>query len=124
MKIFLTLMLWFGFCCAGLLIILGAVYVYPSFEKPKYEIAVQPIIPDSLKSEQAHWIQETVRAASQNTMTGRVTNPERILEVTQKISIMLFARPCDGLLYNDKFIPYNSLTIYQKNIFDSIIVKK
>lgn len=124
MKLFLTLMLWFGFCCAGFLIIWGGIYIYPSFKHPRYEIAVQSIIPDSLKSTQAHWIQETIRAANQNTMNGRVTNPEKILEVTQKISIQLFSRPCDGLLYDNKFIPYDLLNISQREIFENLKPKK
>lgn len=98
---------------------------YPIYSKIKVYY-----IPDSLKVEYREWIKETIRASNQHLSAGDYEDIDETIEQAETTANNIFEIQTYGLRkqFTDREFDYldykpNELSIYEKQILDSLINK-
>jgi hypothetical protein len=93
-----------------------------------YSLSTTTYVPDSLRTIQAKWITETMRAASNRLTTSDYEDPEDVLEQAQSTSDHLFGRsvPCLRISHSDRYeyVLIKDMTAEQRVIYDRLIQRQ
>lgn len=98
---------------------------------PKYSLTSINFIPDSLKEKHRTFITETVRAASQHMSAGDYEDIDETIIQAERTADNVFESEVIGLrkqindnVWDDLQLKPNELTPYEKEILDSLKVKR